>query len=156
MSKLYDRDLNLWIEKTIQQLKNRDFQSLDIDALIEELEDLGKSEKRALESNLMILCAHLLKLTVQKDAPETMKGSWYNSVIEHRKRIEKQLKNTPSLKSYLASILESAYNDGRDIAIQEGKFASFGVKISSETDYPKTCPFTVEEILDQDFFGKQG
>ena len=154
MSKLYDRDLNLWIEKTIQQLKNREFQGLDVEALIEELEDLGKSEKRELESNLMILLAHLLKLTVQKDAPETMKESWYNSVIEHRKRIEKQLRNTPSLKSYLSSVLESAYNDGRDIAIQEGKFASFGVKIPSETDYPKTCPFTEEEILDQNFFGK--
>lgn len=154
MSKLYDHDLNLWLEETIQKLKQREFASLDIEALIEELQDLGKSEKRALESNLMILLAHLLKLTIQKNVPETMKGSWYNSVIEHRKCIEKQLRNTPSLQSYLKSVLESAYTDGREIAIQEGKLASYGVKISLETDYPESCPFTIEEILNKDFFGK--
>ena len=80
-----------WIEQTIQQLQKREFQSLDTEALIEELRELEKSEKRALESNLMVLLAHLLKLMVQKDAPATMKRSGYSSVIEHRKRIEKQL-----------------------------------------------------------------
>ena len=57
---LYDRDLQLWIEQTIRQLKNRELESLDIEHLIEELVDLGKSEKNALRSNLMILLAHLL------------------------------------------------------------------------------------------------
>lgn len=136
MSKLYDRDLNLWIEQTIQQLQKIEFQSLDTGALIEELRELGKSEKRALESNLMVLLAHLLKLMVQKDVPATMKRSWYSSVIEHRKRIEKQLQRTPSLQSYFNSILESAYTDGREIAIAEGKLASFGVSVPPETDYP--------------------
>ena len=154
MSKLRDRDFNLWIKKTIQQLEQGAYEFLDIQGLIEELQDLGKSEKRALESNLMILLAHLLKLTVQEDAPETMKRSWYSSVIEHRKRIEKQLKSTPSLKSDLNSVLESAYEDGREIAIQEGQLASFGVRIHPESDYPETCPFTAEEILNKNFFGK--
>ncbi len=153
MSNLRDRDFNLWIEKTIQQLEQGAYEFLDVKGLIEELQDLGKLEKRALESNLMILLAHLLKLTVQKDAPETMKRSWYSSVIEHRKRIEKPLKSTPSLKSYLNSVLESAYEDGREIAIQEGKLASFGVRIPPESDYPETCPFTAEEILNKIFFG---
>ena len=60
--KLYDQDFKKWIETTIYQLQKGDFSSLDIDNLIEELTELGKSEKRALESNLMILLAHLLKL----------------------------------------------------------------------------------------------
>jgi hypothetical protein len=62
--KLYDRDWQLWIEQTIQQLKNHQFESLDIEHLIEELSDLGKSEKNALKGNLMILLAHLLKLKI--------------------------------------------------------------------------------------------
>jgi hypothetical protein len=52
---LYDQDLQRWIEQTVNQLRNRDFESLDIEHLVEELVDLGKSEKNALKGNLMIL-----------------------------------------------------------------------------------------------------
>jgi hypothetical protein len=68
---LYDQDFHQWLEKTINQLEQKDFNDLDIDHLIEELKDLGKSDKNALESNLVILLAHLLKLKVQADAPDT-------------------------------------------------------------------------------------
>jgi hypothetical protein len=152
---LYDKDFQLWIEKTILQLKNRDFDVLDIDNLIEELTDLGKSEKKALSSNLMILLAHLLKLRIQQDSPDMMKDSWYRSVIEHRQRVLVDLQETPSLKSYLPIALEKAYPDGRDIAIQEGKKARFGVRIPSEREYPETCPFTIEQVLDKHFWGER-
>jgi len=149
---LYDLDFNLWIEDHINKLKTHRFSELDIENLIEELKDLGKSEKNALESNLMILLAHLLKLTVQADAPETMKKSWYSSVDEHRKRINKQLSKTPSLKSYFPKILEEAYRDGRDLAIKEGKRASSGIPIPHESEYPQVCPFDNEQILDEEFY----
>lgn len=151
-SNLYEIDFNLWLEKTINQLENNELESLDKVNLIEELKDLGKAEKNALESNLMILLAHLLKLSVQADAPDIMKNSWYNSVIEHRKRIKKQLSQTPSLKAYLPNILQEAYTDGRDIAIKEGKKASFGVRIPHESEYSIECIFSIEQILDDDFF----
>jgi hypothetical protein len=154
-SSLYQKDFQLWIEQTIMQLKNRDFNALDINNLIEEITDLGKSEKKALSSNLMILLAHLLKLRIQEDAPDMMKDRWYGSVIEHRQRILVDLQETPSLKSYLPTALEKAYPNGRDIAIKEGKKAKFGVRIPSENEYPETCPFTIEQILDEDFFGEK-
>jgi hypothetical protein len=150
---LYHQDFQLWIESTIHQLKNQEFALLDINNLIEELLDLGKSEMRALESNLMILLAHLLKLTVQNDAPETMKISWYHSVIEHRQRIVKNLRDTPSLKAYLPTAIEQSYPDARKVAIKEAKFAQFGVRIPGENEYPLDCPFSVEQILDDDFMG---
>jgi hypothetical protein len=149
---LYEKDFNLWLELTIKQLESHEFAGLDTANLIEELKDLGKAEKNALESNLMILLAHLLKLKIQNDAPETMKNSWYNSVIEHRKRIKKQLSKMPSLKSYLPKILADSYADGKDIAIKEGKLASFGVPIPDESEYPDLCPFTIEQILDDEFY----
>ena len=139
--KLYDQDFKKWIETTIYQLQKGDFSSLDIDNLIEELTELGKSEKRALESNLMILLAHLLKLKVQQDAPSSMKDSWYRSIIEHRQRVQKNLKDTPSLKSYLETAMKKAYIDARKIAIKEGKLANFGVRIPQENESPKNCPF---------------
>lgn len=150
---LYDRDFQQWIEKTINQLQKHEFEDLDIDYLIEELKDLGKSEKRTLESNLMILLAHLLKLQVQQDVPEMMKVSWYNSVNEHRKRVQKNLKDTPSLKSYLDTAIQEAYPDARDLAITESKNANFGVHIPNKSEYPMICPFSIEEILDNSFYG---
>jgi hypothetical protein len=150
---LYDRDLQLWIEQTIGQLKNREFESLDLEHLIEELVDLGKSEKNALRGNLMILLAHLLKLKVQHDVPDSMKGSWYSSVLEHRQRVLNHLADTPSLKSYMVEALEKAYPDGRKLAIKEGKLAKFGVRVPEESEYPIICPFSTEQILDEDFYG---
>lgn len=149
---LYEKDFQLWIQQTIEQLQQQNFTDLDVEHLIEELTELGKSEKNCLESNLMVLLAHLLKLTVQKDAPEMMKGSWYNSVDEHRQRVLKQLQQTPSLKSYLKTVLETAYIDGRRLAIKEGKRAQFGVRIPHEEEYPQICPFSIEQILDEDFY----
>jgi hypothetical protein len=150
---LYEQDFYLWIEQTIRQLRNREFESLDLENLIEELADLGKSEKNTLKSNLKILLAHLLKLTVQHDVPDTMKGSWYDSVIEHRQRVLDNLADTPSLKSFLLEAIEKAYPDARKIAIKESKLAKFGVRIPEEVEYPTTCPFSIEQILDEDFFG---
>jgi hypothetical protein len=100
----------------------------------------------------MVLLAHLLKLRVQHDAPDPMKGSWYRSIIEHRQRVLVSLKNTPSLKSYLETAVEKAYPDGRDLAIVEGKKAGFGIRIPDQKEYPASCPFSLTEILDLDFF----
>lgn len=150
---LYESDYQTWLEKTIDCLKKQQFDNLDIAHLIEELTDLGRSEKKALESNLMILIAHLLKLTIQHSVPDSMKGSWYDSVVEHRQRICKSLRDTPSLKSYLETALQSAYPDARKVAIKEGKLAKLGMPIPAESDYPLTCPFTITQLLDEDFMG---
>ncbi len=152
-NKLYERDLQLWIDQTIQQLKNREFGSLDVEHLIEELVDLGRAEKNALKSNLTILLAHLLKLLVQNDVPDTMKGSWYSSVLEHRQRVLDNLADTPSLKSLLLETVEKAYHASRKLAIKEGNLAKFGVRIPAESEYPLICPFSIDQILDEDFYG---
>lgn len=150
---LYENDFQLWLKTTIIHLEKREFPELDIEHLIQELTELGKSEKRTLESNLMILLAHLLKLKVQQNAPPSMKDSWYRSVIEHRQRVKKNLRDTPSLKSYLETAIQEAYPDARKIAIAQGKLAQFGVWIPAENDYPTTCPFLKEQILDENFYG---
>jgi Domain of unknown function DUF29 len=150
---LYDQDLQLWIEQTIQQLQNHEFEALDIQHLIEELVDLGKAEKNALKSNLTILLAHLLKLRVQHDVPDSMKGSWYSSILEHRQRVINNLADTPSLKSFLVEAVEKAYPDARKLAIKQGKLAKLGIPIPDESEYSDLCPFSIEQILDEDFYG---
>ena len=91
LANLYEQDFQQWLVETANCLKARNFGAIDTDHLIEELNDLGNSSKAALESNLAILLAHLLKLTVQSNAPDTMKNSWYNSIDEHRQRVKNNL-----------------------------------------------------------------
>ena len=87
LANLYEQDFQQWLVETTNCLKARNFGTIDTDHLIEELNDLGNSSKAALESNLAIL----LKLTVQSNAPDTMKNSWYNSIDEHRQRVKNNL-----------------------------------------------------------------
>ncbi|WP_298909882.1 DUF29 domain-containing protein [uncultured Nostoc sp.] len=150
---LYDQDLQLWIEQTIEQLQNHQFEALDSEHLIEELVDLGKAEKNALKSNLTILLAHLLKLRLGDDVPDSMKVSCYSSILEHRQRVLNNLADTPSLKSFLLEAVEKAYPDAHKLAIKEGKLAKFGVWIPQESEYPTVCPFSIDQILDEDFYG---
>jgi hypothetical protein len=150
---LYENDFDLWLEQTVNQLENQQFEQLDLEHLIEELMDLGKSDKRSLESNLMILIAHLLKLKIQQEAPEMMKGGWFDSVSEHRQRVLYDLEEMPSLKSHLETAIAKVYPSSRKLAIKEGKRAKLGVRVPLENEYPLNCPFTVEQILDEDFEG---
>jgi hypothetical protein len=61
--------------------------------------------------------------------------------------------DTPSLKSFLVEAIQKAYPDARKLAIKEGKLAKFGVCVPEESEYPITCPFSIEQILDEDFYG---
>jgi hypothetical protein len=151
-STLYDKDLQLWVEQTIENLQKGNFEALDIEHLVEELADLGRAERNALKSNLMILLAHLLKLRVQNDAPDSMKSSWYSSVLEHRQRVLNSLTDTPSLNSFVSEAVIQAYPNAQKLAIREGRLARFGVRIPEESEYPTDCPFSVEQILDEDYF----
>ena len=135
-SLLYENDFELWLSQTINQLENQQFDQLDLEHLIEELTDLGKSNKRSLESNLIILIAHLLKLNIQQDAPEMMKSSWLDSVSEHRQRVLYDLEEIPSLKSHLETAIAKVYPSSRKLAIKEGKRAKFGVRVPLEKEYP--------------------
>jgi hypothetical protein len=155
-NQLYERDFNVWRETMIKKIKQQDFNDIDWEHLLLELEDMGKSEKRSFLSNLTILIAHLLKLTVQADAPEMMKGIWYSSVTEHRFRVRKDLEENPSLKNYLYEVIFIAYADARKLAIKENKNAKLGVRKPDETEYPLDFPFSIEQLLDEDFYGESG
>jgi hypothetical protein len=153
LKNLYDRDFNLWLETTAKQIREQKFERIDWEHLLEELEDMGKSEKKAFVSNLMILIAHLLKLKVQHDAPESMKKSWYDSVDEHRSRVSIDFAKNPSLKSYLIEAIAEAYPHARKLAIKQGQRAAFGVRQPEISEYPLNSPFTIEQILNDDFYG---
>ena len=153
ITKLYEKDFNLWREVIIKQIKDKNFQAIDWENLLIELEDMGKSEKRAFISNLTILIAHLVKLMIQKDATNSMKISWYNSITEHRFRIETDLKENPSFKYSIEESMTKAYKQAKRLAIKEGQKSKFGVRKPLPEEYPNLCPFTLQQLLDEDFYG---
>lgn len=137
---LYEEDYCLWIETTINQLDNGKLAEVDLINLIEELANLVKSEKRALESNLEVILMHLLKYQYQ---PKKRSNSWRYTILEHRDRVERIIEDSPSLKSYLYQIFDRCYSKAR-------KKASVKTGLSIET-FPSEFLFTIEETLNSDY-----
>jgi hypothetical protein len=138
---LYETDFAEWIDATVQQLKERRFAELDLDNLIEEIESLGKRDKRELQSRLIVLLSHLLK---DKYQPEKRSNSWFTTIAEQRRQMLLILQDSPSLRNYCADIFEKCYATARKDAARETQLA-----IGS---FPEVCPFTLENILDEDWF----
>ncbi|MDF5716065.1 MAG: DUF29 domain-containing protein [Rhizonema sp. NSF051] len=139
-SPLYDQDFYLWIETTAKQLKEGRFSEVDLENLIEEIECMGRSEKQALESNLVVLLMHLLKYKYQQ---EKCSNSWKCSIREHRRRLTRAFKDSPSLKPYFQEVLPQCYQD----AIKQ---ASDETGLSLDT-FPVDSPFNADECLNEDF-----
>ena len=141
MTQLYDQDYYLWLENTVEQLKQKKLNRIDWDNLIEEIESLGKSQKNALESNLRILLMHLLKWQYQRDRRS---NSWSYTITEHNIRINKAFKDSPSLKRYFIEIFADCYQDARKLAAKET-----GLDINI---FPVDCPFSQQDVLNSDRF----
>jgi hypothetical protein len=137
---LYERDYYRWLENTAQILKEGNLQNLDIPNLIEEIEDMGRSEKRAVKSNLIIVLMHLLKYQYQK---EKRSNSWLFTIKEHRRRLREEFQTSPSLKKYSIEVLAECYQDARDLAATET-----GLSIDT---FPVQSPFTPEQTLNPDY-----
>jgi hypothetical protein len=140
---LYDSDYQLWLENTINQLRRGDFQAVDWQNLLEELADLGKSERRALESLLTRLLEHLLKLTYWQSQRDYNQAGWKKEIRNFRIQIKKILKDSPSLKSYLREILQECYLDARNLLIDETQLDA--------SIFPVELLASLEEILDQNW-----
>jgi len=94
--KLYKQDYYQWIQETVKLLEQRNFQELDLDNLIEEIQDLARNEKQIIETNLIVVLKLLLKWQCQ---PEQHSGEIKASIRRHRYQIRDDLKVSPSLKS---------------------------------------------------------
>jgi len=138
---LYETDFYGWIQRQANTLRARDFAALDLDNLIEEIESMGKSEKRELENRLEILLMHLLKWRHQP----TFRGkSWQLTIKEQRRRITSHLRENPSLKSFIPETYEETYGYAvLDAAKETGM---------DESVFPTQCPWTFEQVMRPDFW----
>jgi cellulose biosynthesis protein BcsQ len=137
---LYEQDYCLWLDLTASLLRDGRLSELDIPNLIEEIEDMGRSHKDALESNLRVVLMHLLNYKYQHSKRS---NSWRGSIREHRIRINKAFRNSPSLKRYFQEVFNECYQDARKIAADET-----GLPLDT---FPVQSPFTSEEAFNHDY-----
>jgi hypothetical protein len=141
LTEIYDKDFHAWIQSQIHLLKTGKTNELDIAHLIEELEDMGRSNVRELESRFLILIAHLLKWQFQA---EKQSSGWRGSINEQRMQLIRLLRKVPSLKQELQIAVDDAYPDAVLLAMKDT-----GLDYSI---FPNHCPYTIEQLFDEDFY----
>ena len=106
---LYESDYLLWTQETIAKLKARDFDHVDFENLIEEIEDFGRSYRDELESRLDVLLSHILKRLYVPLVNDY--NGWERTIREQRKQIRRRLEKSPSLKNYLPEVFDDIWQD---------------------------------------------
>ena len=141
-TRLYDQDFNLWLDEQVTFLRHGRVNELDLENLAEEVESIGRSDKREVYNRLTVLFTHLLKVQFQ---PDKRTRSWRSTIREQRRQLRLLFQDSPSLeKTYALTIFDAAYEDARRDASEE-------TCLSLET-FPPTCPYSLEQVLDEDFF----
>ncbi|PSO48385.1 MAG: DUF29 domain-containing protein [Cyanobacteria bacterium SW_9_44_58] len=139
---LYEKDFALWIEETVANLEARDTSHLDWQHLIEEIEGLGKSQRKAVRSYLLRLLEHLLK-RCYVNLPECYR-SWEIEIRNFRRELKQELKESPSLNGFILDITDESYEDAKQ-AMQEDY---------PTVTFPERFPFPreVETLLTSKFW----
>ncbi len=138
-SNLYETDYNQWIQETVQKLRNRNFNDVDWDNLIEEIESMGKNDKRALLSLLTRLLEHLLKLSYWESEKQRSGNHWAAEIVNFRSQIQTRLEDSPSLRSQLKEMYAKVY----PVAIKS---------VSKLFSLPEDANISLSQAHDEDWF----
>ena len=142
MKKLHEQDFNLWVESQAIAIANRDIDAMDWDSLLEEIEDMGASQKRALRSYYYRLVEHILKLKYWDAEVERNRTKWRIEVSNFRRAIKDILEDSPSLNNYLEDNHLNWYTKTINNYLKNKLFT-----IEDTTAIP------LHQIMDDDYFG---
>lgn len=106
MDNKYEVDYAAWLENTALMLRRKMYAEIDWENLIEEIEDMGRSQKRAVESLLLRLLEHILKLEYWDAEKERCANHWESEIVNFRYQLNKRIKESPSLKRHLEGCFE--------------------------------------------------
>lgn len=136
----YETDTLIWLDTQVELLRARQFDLLDLDNLIDELDSMAKRDRHKVAHRLEKLMMHLLKCQMQ---PDHISGSWRGTIHEQRRQIIRKLADMPSLKNSLKAFIQDSYPHAVARAAEET-----GLPRSA---FPATDPYTVEQLLDTEF-----
>ncbi|BAU66203.1 hypothetical protein STA3757_36060 [Stanieria sp. NIES-3757] len=157
-----DKEYDLWLQEQANHLRDRAFDRLDIDNLIEELEALVRGEKSAVESLAYQILLHLLLINYwheesqwnrnQRCDPSEVSSDWERAPRDWASEItgfRLQLNNklTTNLKNHLFNRLDDLYQKARKAAINKTKSSIKSDRFPSERIY------NLENLIDDNFFG---
>jgi len=140
-NELYESDFYLWTQEQARLLRERRWPDLDLENVAEEVESMGRSDKRQIESRMTVLMAHLLKWKFQ---PGRRGESWIGTIFQQRGALAGLIEDSPSLRVFLREAVFKTYLAARLRAAKETGVA-FGL-------FPEECPFTPDQVLDLEFF----
>jgi len=138
---LYETDFYDWIQNQARTLRARKLSELDVDNLIEEIESMGRSERRSLKSSLSILLMHLIKW---KHQPDYRGRSWEANIQEQRIQVRDILKDSPSLKYGITDTVHDAWEAAKVKAQKET-----GI---DQTTFPEACPWPFDTFMNNEFW----
>lgn len=136
MSDLYETDFYAWSTRQAALLRSRQIAAADLDHIAEEIESMGRSEKRELINRLAVLLLHLLKWEHQ---PPLRGTSWRATIREQRRQIARLLDDNPSLRTQLPAVMTDAYGDALVAAERETGMP--------ESHFPPACPWTYDTAM---------
>ena len=136
----YQEDFFAWTQEQAQILRSRGTLGLDWDNLAEEIDSMGRRDRRELESRLRLILHHLLKWQAQ---PGLRGRGWQSTLREQRRQAAKLLKESPSLRPQLTALIGEAYPEALTDALDET-----GLRLQA---FPAECVFSIDQILDPDY-----
>jgi Domain of unknown function DUF29 len=137
----YDADFYGWANEQATLLREGRLNEADIENIAEEIESMGRGEKRELINRLSVLLAHLLKWRFQ---PERRDHSWIYTIREQRLQIARHMKDNPSLHAKTAEAIADAYETAVLAAAEDSGLV--------EKTFPQACPFSFEQVVAEDFW----
>ncbi len=140
MNTLYEKDLAAWVHQQIEYIKNKEFDKIDIENFIDEVEGVVRGDKRSIQSYFIVIIAHLLKWEYQ---PSMRSGSWISSIENSQCEINAIIKDSPSLKNYKKLAFDQAWERARKIAITDTGLPS--------NNFPRVCPWSESEVMNKTF-----
>jgi hypothetical protein len=145
LQRLYEIDDSQWLEEMIELLKQRQFEKLDLEHLIEELVDLGSEKKNAVVSLLEQVIRHLLLLEYWTTERDNNQAHWESEIVSFRTQLRRRL--TTNLRNHLAKESASIYQDALIYVRTKTRF---------KVDFPENCSYSLEQLLEIDFLPQLG
>ena len=138
---LYEQDFYAWANQQAALLRAGQLSAADIEHIAEEIESMGRSEQRELESRLTVLLQHLLKWQFQ---PKRRGASWQATIRVQRRDLARHIDRNPSLRPQITEATNYAYENAR-------------IESAAETDlpdstFPVECPWTFQQLMDDQFW----
>ena len=141
VSAKYEKDFYAWANEQAALLRAGELAAADIEHIAEEIESMGRAEKRELISRLAVLLLHLIKWKFQ---PSLRSNSWRNSVRIQRRDLTRHMTDNPSLNAFIGEAMSGTYGDATITASDETGLL--------ESAFPDACPWTFEQVMSEDFW----